>query len=533
MIETKRDYASAGEARERRRHVLHRISRRTVLLYSALVGILAGILAVLFQQAVQRTETFAASMGALAGHSLLWALGLATIAGTFAGLASLLIGKYAPEVAGSGIPHIKAALLHLRIIRPVRVIVAKFLGGLAALSVGMSLGREGPTVQMGASVGKFIGDSLRAPRRSRGALVSAGAGAGLAAAFNAPLAGFIFVMEELKREMSALTYGTALIASVCAVGVTRYLEGERPSFTLPNPGVPPLSILPLAALLGIVSGGGGVLFNKALLVAMDIRQKYHAPRWLYGGVVGFASALCLVYFLPIAGSGHASAETLLSGHFVANPLLLIVLLVFVGKLLLTASSYGTGLPGGIFAPILVMGSYLGYAFGLVSHHFAPGLTFSEEGFATLGMAGLLASSVRTPLTGVVLIVEMTAEYGLLYSLLVTAFVASLTAEVLRDKPVYDELMERDLRQSGVELHSEEEPLLLEILVEPQSSMDGRRIKNLGLPAGAIVATLERGSRSLVPGGSTIIEAGDMITVMVEGDKPELSHHIYEAARAPS
>jgi len=533
MLEVKPGQETAVKTRERRRHVLHRVSRRTILLYSAVVGIFAGILAVLFQQAVLKAETFAASMGKLVGHSVLLSVGFACAAGLFASIATTLIGKYAPEVAGSGIPHIKAALLHLRIIRPVRIIVAKFAGGLAALSVGMSLGREGPTVQMGASVGKFIGDGLRAPRRSRGTLVSAGAGAGLAAAFNAPLAGFIFVMEELKREMSALTYGTALIASVCAVGVTRYLEGEHPSFNLTSPGVPPLSILPLAALLGIVSGVGGVLFNRTLLFAMDIRQKYHAPRWAYGAVVGFASAMSLVYFLPIAGSGHKSAETLLSGHFVANPLLGVVLFVFVGKLLLTASSYGTGLPGGIFAPILVMGSYLGFAFGLVSHHVAPGLTFSVEGFATLGMAGLLAGSVRTPLTGVVLIVEMTAEYGLLYSLLVTAFMAYLTAEALRDKPVYDELMERSLRVDGVEVHSEEEPLLLEILVEPQSTMDGRRIKNLGLPAGAIVATLERGSRHLVPGGSTVITAGDMITVMIEGDKPELSHQIHEAARGPS
>ncbi len=533
MVESQNGHVPLTENREHRRHILHGVSRRVILLYSAVVGILAGTLAVIFQKAVESAERFSTWAGQMVGHSIPLILGFALLAGAFAGLASFLVGKYVPEAGGSGIPHIKASLLHLRIIRPIPLLIAKFLGGLSALAVGMSLGREGPTVQMGAALGKLSGDLLRAPKRSRGALVSAGAGAGLAAAFNAPLAGFIFVMEELKREMSALTYGSALIASVCAVGITRYLEGEHPSFNLPSPGVPPLSVLPYAAILGVLTGFGGVLFNRALMLALDIRQKYKVPRYAYGAFVGFASALILVYFPYISGGGHAVAESLLSGRFTVQPLLLILFVVFIGKLLLTAGSYGTGLPGGIFAPILVMGSFLGYAFGVVGHDVFPALTFSAAGFATLGMAGLLASSVRAPLTGVVLIVEMTAEYGLLYALLVTAFVASLTAEALRDKPVYEELMERSLRLGGAEIEEEDEPLLLEILVEPHSAMDGRRIKNLKLPSGAIVATLERGSKHIVPGGSTMLTAGDMITVMVEGSKPELCLEIHEAARAPS
>ncbi|MFI5386377.1 MAG: chloride channel protein, partial [Fimbriimonadales bacterium] len=362
--------------------------------------------------------------------------------------------------------------------------------------------------------------------------IAAGAGAGLAAAFNAPLAGFLFVMEELKREMSALTYGSALVASVCAVGVTRYLGGEHPSFRLPSPGAAPLTVLPFAAVLGIVAGFGGALFNRSLILGLELRRLHAIPRWLYGGVAGVLSVIALIYFPYISGVGHSVTESLLSGRLQVHPLLLIATLVFLGKIALTSISYGTGLPGGIFAPILVAGSFLGFAFGLAAHLVAPGLTFSAAGFATLGMASLLAASVRAPLTGVVLIVEMTAEYGLLYALLVAAFAASLTAEALRDKPIYEALMERDLRMRGAEVHPEEEPLLLELLVEPHSAMDGKKVKNLGLPAGAIVATLERGSRHLVPSGNTTLAAGDMITVMIEGDKPFLSTRIYEAAKAP-
>ena len=477
------------------------------------------------EEGAQHAAKAAGKAGPLATILIILAFGL------FAGGCASLVSRFAPESGGSGIPHIKAALLHLKVVQPIRLIVAKFLGGLAALVVGMSLGREGPTVQMGASMGKIVGDVLRAPKRARSSLLAAGAGAGLAAAFNAPLSGFLFVMEELKREMSALTYGSALAASATAVAVTRYLVGERPSFVLPSPGVAPLTVLPLTAILGIVAGAAGVLFNKMLVGALDVRRKFKIPAFVYGAVVGVLACAALLYYPEVAGGGHAVAEKLLSGEY-RGLALGSVLLIFGGKILLTSISYGTGMPGGIFAPILVMGAFVGYAFGIVANLAFPHLGFSAEGFATLGMAAMLAGSVRAPLTGVVLIVEMTAEYGLLYALLVSAFVASLMAQALRDGPIYDHLMERDLKLNGAEIHPEHEPILVEILVEPNSWMDGRRIKNLKLPAGTLVATLERGSRHLVPGGSTLLAAGDMLTIMIEGDKPELSLPIYEAAKAP-
>ena len=222
--------------RLRQREKLHQEERHLHLVRAAIVGVLAGVLGVTYQVAVAHAEDYSSTVAtsAHAGgwiYCVLMVLGAALIGGAGA----YVIGRYAPESGGSGIPHIKAALLHLRIIRPIGLITAKFFGGLAALFVGMSFGREGPTVQMGASVGKFVGDKMNVSRRGRSSLIAAGAGAGLAAAFNAPLAGFLFVMEELRREMSALTYGSALVASVCAVAVTRYIAGVRPQFH-PAPG---------------------------------------------------------------------------------------------------------------------------------------------------------------------------------------------------------------------------------------------------------------------------------------------------------
>ena len=314
---------------------------------AALVGVIAGVLAVLYQLAVEQVGAFSL---ATAGRAVHWsAIGQAGFVGCTAlvgCLASFLIGQYAPESGGSGIPHIKAALLHLRQIRPVPLVIAKFLGGLAGLLAGMSFGREGPTVQMGSCAGKYVGDVLKVPARSRDSLIAAGAGAGLAAAFNAPLAGFLFVMEELKREMSAITYGSALIASVCAVAVTRYTLGQKPSFQLSSPGGAPLSVLPQVAILGLLAGLAGVLFNKTLILGLDIRSKFHISRWQFGLVVGGLSGLSLLYFPSITGGGHKLAESILSGNFKAPDLMVAAGLIFVGKLILTSGSYGTGLPGG-------------------------------------------------------------------------------------------------------------------------------------------------------------------------------------------
>jgi len=525
---------SPRERRQEQRNHLHREERSVQLIRAGIVGIAAGLLAVLYQVSVTRVE----SIGRIAAsyfHGWSWQgeCFFVLLTGLFGAAISAMIGRYAPESGGSGIPHIKAALLHLRTIKPIRLIVAKFLGGLGALMIGMSMGREGPTVQMGASVGKLVGDVLRVPKRSRDSLLAAGAGAGLAAAFNAPLAGFLFVMEELKREMSAITYGSALVASVCAVAVTRYLMGQHPSFLLTSPGGPPLRVLPQVAVLGVVAGIAGVLFNKFLVGILEVRRKLRIPRWLMGLVVGSCSGLALIFWPPITGVGHNLVESVLSGSLGAPHLFLFVILLFAGKFVLTVGSYGTGLPGGIFAPILALGSLLGLAYGIIVHQVIPQTPFSPAGFATIGMTGMLAASVRAPLTGVVLIVEMTGEYSLLYSLLVGAFVADLVAGALRDQPIYEALMERDLKLSGAQVSPDEEPILVEVLVEPRSTMDGRRVKDLHLPPGAILATLERGSRHVVPGGSTVLRAGDMVTMMIEGDKPDLSLFVHEASKSPS
>ncbi len=530
--------SSAGQpahlrATEIHRRRLHHAQRRFVLLAAALVGVLSGGFAVLFQFLLMLAETqshaFAASLNSGVGGWILLVLG----GSAFGALAGFITEKYCPEAGGSGIPHVKAVLMNLRSLRPMVLIPVKMVGGLLALSSGMSLGREGPTIQIGAAVGQLVAKLGKAPRRSYPTLIAAGAGAGLAAAFNAPLAGFIFVMEELKREMSPLTYGAALIASVCSVAVARVELGQGASFVLANPAPVPLRALPIVALLGLVTGLLGIVFNRLTLGSIGIRERLKLPRWVAGALIGAVAVLCMRILPEITGPGHSLAESILSGHMDLRLSLGLVAVMLVGKLLLTSTSFATGVPGGIFAPLLVMGALTGYGVGSAMAQAFPGLGISPHVFATIGMASFLASSVRAPLTGVVLIVEMTQQYSILYALLLGSFVSYIVADLMRDTPIYEALLERELHRTGELGVRQDSTVPLDLIVEPDSYMDGRHIRDLRLPPGALIVTIERDGGVIVPHGATKVRFGDHVSVLLAGDDSDAATiALHDAARAP-
>lgn len=504
------------------RLILHE-HRRLQFARAALVGLGAGLLAVIFQYALVWVEDGRAVLLAWLHHFPWWGwLVLPLLGGVAAGIAGWLTSRYAPEAAGSGIPHIKGVLMHVRVLNWRRLLPVKFIGGVLAIGAGLSLGREGPTVQMGAAVGKAIGEWMHLPRRSRGQLIASGAGAGLAAAFNAPLAGFIFVIEELQRELSPLTYGTALIAAVVADIVTRSFTGQLPSFHITGYPMPPLGAFPLYILLGLFAGLMGVVFNRSLLWTL---QRFHAwkslPKWARPVLVAVFAGL-LAWWLPQAvGGGHDTAEALLRGEYAAIGFLGFLLLLFLAKFVLTVLSYGSGVPGGIFAPLLLLGALTGVITGQVSGLAIPAIANTPAAFAVIGMAAAFAAIVRAPLTGIVLILEMTNNYEQLFPLLIACMTAFLVAERFHNKPIYEALLEYDLDRSGFTEHPDaNEPVTLELAVEPHSNMDGKRVRSLGLPEGCLLVMIKRGGRELVPAGGSRLQAGDHVTVFISGDSPE-------------
>lgn len=525
------DPSARVRVRESKLRELRRSHRIAQLGRAALVGLFAGAAAGGFRMLVAAAER---SSRAIAAHRdglgiLAWVAipATTTLLGALAGWVTF---RFAPETSGSGIPHVKAALLGVRRIRAWVVIAVKLAGGLLALAAGFSLGREGPTVQVGAATGKLVGSGLRAPRRSINTLVAAGAGAGLAGAFNAPLAGFLFVMEELRREMSPMTFGTAFIGSVCAVLVTRAATGPTPSFLLPEINMLAFDTLMPAAVIGVVSGFAGVLFNQGLLAVTSLSNRIPGPRWLPSAVVGAIAGVLLLSFPAITGVGHGLAEEILSGRLEARHVVLMASALFAGKFLLTLLSYGSGVPGGIFAPILVMGSCLGYLLGVLTNRFVPAAGLTPAIAATIGMAAFLTGSVRAPLTAVVLIVEMTNEYNLLFALLLGCFLAYVAAELLRSKPIYDALLERELGSLAHGRPDAPEVSQFEVLVEPDSLLAGRTLDDLGFPGGMRVTGIVRHGRDVVPHGGTRLEAGDLISIMVEERAASAVAQIVDAAR---
>lgn len=500
-----------------------------------MIGVAAGGAAMAFQWALFAVEE--------SRHRLLeslhaypaWGwLVLPVIGLALGSIAGWITSRHVPEIAGSGIPHVKAVLHHLRPMRWLRVLVAKFVGGLASLGAGLSLGREGPTVQIGASVAAGISTLLKVPRRSRSQLIACGAGAGLASAFNAPLAGFIFVIEELQRELSPWTYGAALIATVCADIVTRSFTGQMPSFHVSGYPTPPIGALPLFAALGAVAGVVGVVFNRSLLGTMKwFHGQQRVPAWLWPGIVGLIVGL-VAWWLPEAtGGGHLTAGHLLRGFHAAPEALGFVVALFAVKFVLTQISYGSGAPGGIFAPLLLLGALLGLMMGQLGVALFPSLAGNPAAFAVVGMAALFTAVVRAPLTGIVLILEMTANYEQLFALVVACLMAYLVAEHFQDKPVYEALLDYDLRRKGIHPVEEAEPVLVDLVVQPASPMDHRLVRDLRLPSGCLLVTVKRAGREIVPDGDTRLHIGDQVTVIVAGDVAHVVAEITGAATADS
>jgi len=487
------------------------------------IGLVSGALAVLFKMALGHAER---SRWALLErcHSVpAWGWAVLPLIGLVLGsLAGWMTARWSAESAGSGIPHLKGVLLHVRTLDWRRVLPVKFVAGVMGIGSGLCLGREGPTVQMGAAAAQMLTKVLRTPKGDVNQLLSAGAGAGLAAAFNAPLAGLVFVIEELHREFSSRTAMGALVAAVIATVVAQYFTGDVSTFTVKGIHALPLGLLPLTVPLGVAAGVGGVLFNRALMRAsaasFALPGRMKKWRWALPGLVCAGIGLVAWWVPEAAGAGHALAESLLTGELKAGLAVLAGLLVL--KFLLTALSYGSGAPGGIFAPMLVLGTLVGGIFAAGLERLWPSTGIAAGSIAVLGMAGFFVASVRAPLTGIVLISEMTGGYELLLPICIVCLLAYLTAVALRDHPIYDALLEADLARNGADAATVGDSVRpLYMSVQSGSPMAGAPISGAGLPTGCLIVGVERAGRTLLPVDELVLLPGDHISVLIPAGRP--------------
>ena len=422
------------------------VKRRHILPKALVVGLVAGLIASLFRTALYYSEV--GRIGWIQRLSPAWGLAAALACGAVGSGAGLwLVRRFSPETAGSGIPQLKSVVMGAEHLRWKRVLPVKFLAGSAGIGGGLTLGREGPTVQMGGATGLMVSTWFRVKQGEgeRKALISAGAAAGLAAAFNAPLAGLIFVLEELNGSFTPVVFVASFLAAVTADVVCRVVTGETPVFMLHGAPAPSLHALPVAAILGVVTGIGGVLFNRSLLASLDLFDRLRRwPPFAVGAAAGLVVGLAAWIYPGMSGSGAILSERALSGEIAIRW----VLLLLAGRFFLTMVSYGSGAAGGIFAPLLVLGSLGGLAVGALAHAVAPGWAEYPQTFAVIGMGALFTAIVRAPLTGIVLMIELTGKYDFMLPLLVSCFAAYGIAEALGDTPIYEALRERALRKAG-------------------------------------------------------------------------------------
>lgn len=478
-----------------------------VILQGVAVGWTAGLVSILYRVILGQAERF--SLLAISPEGPIPMAGLIAL-WTVAAYVIGRIMEWEPLSRGSGIPQVQGELLGRISMKWWRVLTAKILGGGLAIALGLSLGREGPSIQLGAAAGKGVARVQGKSPVEEQLMITSGSSAGLSAAFNAPLAGVIFALEELHKSFSPLILLSAMTASLVADMLSKNVFGLGPVFSFGVPKALPLGLYGYLLALGVLCGVVGALFCRLILGMQDLYGKMSLPpRYtvILPALAAIPAGLCLPLVL---GGGHPMVEYLATHHSSLG----FITALFLVNMLFTALSFGSGAPGGIFFPMLANGAALGALYGTaVSQFFGidPGLMVN---FLVVAMAGFFTAVVRAPITGIVLITEMSGSFTHLLSVALVSLAAHMTADLLRVNPIYDSLLTCLISGTG-----EGDPsgrVLIEQTVCPGSFLDGRKVGEVPFPKGCLLVGVQRGEWDILPDGETKLQGGDRITALVDG-----------------
>jgi chloride channel protein, CIC family len=426
------------------RRLQHRLTQlflrpqRLAVFESCLIGLVSGLAAMTLGESVSW-------LGGWRQHSTQFVpayLALPTIGLVSGILAGWLAGYVAPGSSGSGMSEVKAVLAGVPMPLTLRLAAVKWLSATLILAAGFPLGREGPTVQIGAALANQLSHWFPTSPEHRRQLIAAGAGAGVAAAFNAPIAGVLFVVEELLQDLSGITLGTAILASFVASAVARIGGSHSWSLDfeahLSNTIHNSFSVveIPFYLLLGILAGGLGVVFNRSVILSLGFyRRFFHVALPWRVGLAGLVTGIALAT-LPSVFRDNAGVRHLLISGEADWQLVAIVFAVKFGSIVFVT---GSGAPGGLLIPSMTMGSALGYLVGTFGHHVLS--VGSPSTYTYVGMAAFFCAVSRVPITAVILVFEMTSDFNLVLPLMIGVVTADLVAEKLEAGSLYDRLLE--------------------------------------------------------------------------------------------
>ena len=495
---------------------------------SVIIGIFTGFVVVGYRISLGfittlRIDTFSKIANGNIGLFIITAI-------VFISVAILLnwIIKKNPMIKGSGIPQIKGLLLMQFEYNWIKELFFKFVGGLLSVGSGLSLGRGGPSIQLGSQVAYGVRKIFKTKSINEKFLISSGVSAGLSAAFNSPLSGIIFTIEEIHKYFTPILLICVSLASVSASIVTRLLLGEDRLFNFT--GVIPHSLNLLESLtsifvFAILMGILGLIFTTSLLRFQSFYRNLKFSPLAKSLVVFSISILVGIYILDIQGVGYNLILKTGSEIFSFK----VILFLLIGKLLFTILSNAPGFPGGLFLPSLVLGALAGNLFGLGLEKILVNGEDLHQYFMVLGMASFFTAVMRTPLTGSILLLEMTGSFDYLPGLVLVTVVSYIVTELLGVKGItsilYDNL-EKDKNNNKDELSSK--TVIFSTPVVGGSWLDGTNVKGIKWPFDALLIKIQRGNYEIIPNGKTKINCGDTLFILTtEKREKELKPIIFD------
>lgn len=485
-----------------------------------LVGLFAGIIITLYRICLSTAERLLRGLiPHMAGHAAMVAGWLVVLAVMAVVIARLM--QFEPDTRGSGIPQIDAEVMGRLDMAWLRVMLVKFCEGVLCTLAGLSLGREGPSVQLGGMAGKGVSRLLGKERGEEHLLVTCGAAAGMSAAFHAPLAGVLFALEEIHREFNAALVISAMAAAAMADFVTSNLLGIQPVLHFDLVGDLPHVDYAFVLAMGVICGLVGTLHNLGMFAVQErvfgrLRERMGDGvlliPFLVAGIAAFVAPQLLC-------GGDAILMYLEEGQGLAVRTLVLLLL---GKYLFTSLCFGSGAPGGTLLPLVIMGSLLGALCGLAAIGATNVPLRYLNNFIVLGVAGMFAGSVRAPVTAVVLCFELTGSLDTLLAATAVSLVAYVTANMLKIEPFYERLLSNLLEgcpapEGSQDLEVEGRKVLHTHVVGVGSIAEGRPIAAVPWPPNTLVVTVTRSGNDLIPRGSTYLQALDELLIIMDAD----------------
>ena len=488
-----------------------------------MVGIFAGLMVCLYRYLLYGSENILRDYLSVINGNLIYTI-LFFIALVIMGLLVDFLTKWEADSSGSGIPQVYAEVKGHMEANWVKVLVSKIAAGVLTALGGLSLGPEGPSVQIGGMAGKGIAKLFKGSKTDELRLILVGSAVGITAAFNAPLAGVIFVFEEINHGFDKTLVFIALVSAIVSDFISKVIFGQSTALTFPIHNIP-LESYWILVVLGVMIGILGYVYNVGMIKSSDFVANLKVPSWLKFVLVFLVSGVVALTIPEISDGGHFMMDML----DIAMPSLGVLLFLLVLKYLFSMFSFSSGAPGGIFLPILVLGAYIGAVFGSAV---VPIFGFEHDliyKFVVISMAGFFAATVRSPITGVVLIAEMCGSTESLVAMIIVSLIAYVVPTLLGNEPIYESLYDRLLLNKNREfVKKASKHVLSEYLVPLDCNYINFKIKDIPFPKNAIVVSVIRNGKYIIPTEDFHIKYSDQVQVLTDvNDYPYVREEIEE------